>query len=199
MSKRRRTLKASFRKHIYFAENLWRVNAGKSGLYVEMLKAMLTQLFAMLAHHNKLMIVRFDCHQDHATENSDHISRFMDKLKKRLMRKYKFSRVGYDWVREQEKSKHQHYHFVLMIDGNKAQHPFEVLKIAKQIWQDQEMGNTFSIAPSPYYHFARGDIKVLPKVIWRISYLAKGRGKGYRPSQAKDYGTSRIKFPVAKG
>jgi hypothetical protein len=30
--------------------------------------------------------------------------------------------------------------------------------------------------------------------IYRISYLAKVRGKGYRDPQAKDYGTSRLKF-----
>jgi REP element-mobilizing transposase RayT len=195
VSKRKRALKASFRKHYYFKENLWRVNAGRSGLYVGMLKPMLEQLFAMLAHHNKLLVIRFDCHQDHATENSDHISRFMDKLKKRLMRKYKLCRAGYVWAREQEKVKHQHYHFVLMIDGNKAQHSFEILKIAKQIWQDQNIGNTFSIAPNPFYHFKRNDIASVKDVIWCISYLAKGRGKGYRSPQAKDYASSRIKAP----
>jgi len=29
--------------------------------------------------------------------------------------------------------------------------------------------------------------------LWRISYFAKGRGKGYKPPQTKNYGTSRIK------
>lgn len=193
MGKRRRALKASFRKHIYFADSLWRVHVAKSGIYVEMLKAMLEQLFAMLTHHNKLLVIRFDCHQDHATENSDHVSQFMDKLIKRLKRKYEFGRVAYCWVREQEKAKHQHYHFVLILDGNKARYSFEILKIAEQTWHDQEMGNTFSVPEKPYRHFARGDIISLKKVIWRISYLAKGRGKGYRLPQAKDYSTSRIK------
>ena len=31
------------------------------------------------------------------------------------------------------------------------------------------------------------------KAIYRISYLAKTRGKGYRDPQAKDYETSRLK------
>lgn len=193
MSKRRRSLKASCRKHIYFKENLWRVNARKSGVYIEILKPMLEQLFTMRQHHNKLLVIRFDCHQDHATENSEQISQFMDKLNKRLKRKYKLCRVGYGWVREQEKSKHQHYHFVLMIDGNKVDHSFPVLEIAKELWQDQEMGNTFSIPRNSFYHFKRNDIDTLKKVVWRISYLAKGRGKGYRSPQAKDYSTSRIK------
>lgn len=196
MSKRKRTLKASYLRHYYHNGSLWRVNTGRSGLYREMLKPMLLQLFTMLEHHNKLLIVRFDCHQDHATESSDHISKFINKLTKRLKWKYNLCRAGYNWTREQEKAKHQHYHFVLMIDGNKAQHPFHILQIAKQIWEDQEMGNTFSIAPNPFYHFKRDDVDTLQQVIWRISYLAKGRGKGYRSPQAKDYSTSRIKPPV---
>ena len=146
MSKRRRALKAVFRKHYYFNGNLWRVNARKSGIYTEVLKPILEQLFSMRQHHNKLLVVRFDLHQSHATESSDHVSWFMDKLTKRLKRKYKLCRVGYIWVREQEKSKHQHYHLVLMIDGNKEQFFDEILKIA-----------------------------TLKMVIWRISYLAKGK------------------------
>lgn len=195
MSKRKRSLKASFRKLIYFNENLWRINTAKSGIYIDMLKPMLQQLFTMLEHHNKLLVVRFDYHQDHKSKSSKEVSDSLNKLIKRLKRKYKFSRVGYVWVREQEKKKHQHYHLVLILDGNKIQHSFEVLKIAEQIWQDQEMGNTFSIPLNPYYHFTRGDMKMLRQVIWRISYLAKGRGKGYRSPQAKDYSTSRIKAP----
>ena len=192
MSKRKRALKAVFRKHYFFNDNLWRVNARKSGIYTEMFKPMMEQLFTMRQHHNKLLVVRFDLHQSHATENSDHVSRFMDKLKKRVIRKYKLCRVGYIWVREQEKSKHQHYHLVLMIDGNKEQFPDDILKIAEQIWHDQNMGYTFSIPPNPYYYFKRNDIGKLKMVIWRISYLAKGRGKGYRLPQVKDYSTSRI-------
>jgi len=34
-------------------------------------------------------------------------------------------------------------------------------------------------------------MKIIGDVIYRISYLAKVRGKGYRSQQAKDYGASR--------
>ncbi|MCP4321352.1 MAG: inovirus Gp2 family protein [Alteromonadales bacterium] len=199
MSKRKRALKAAFIKYYWLNGEPWRVNGRKSGIYKGMFKPMIEQLFAMRQHHNKLLVVRFDLHQSHATEKSDHVSRFVDKLKKRLKRKYKLCRVGYIWVREEEKSKHQHYHLVLIIDGNKASYPDEVLKIAEQIWHDQSMGYTFSIAPNPFYHFKRNDIATLKDAVWRISYLAKGRGKGYRTPQAKDYATSRIKCPITKG
>ena len=36
------------------------------------------------------------------------------------------------------------------------------------------------------------DVESLLAAIWRVSYLAKVRGKGYKPPQTKNYGTSRI-------
>jgi hypothetical protein len=35
--------------------------------------------------------------------------------------------------------------------------------------------------------------EVFADAVYRISYLAKTRGKGYRPAQVKDYSTSRLK------
>ena len=45
-----------------------------------------------------------------------------------------------------------------------------------------------------YYNVKRNDYNSLQDAIWRISYLAKTRGKGRKPKQAKDYSTSRIKL-----
>ena len=36
------------------------------------------------------------------------------------------------------------------------------------------------------------------EAINRVSYLGKTRGKGYRPKQSKDYGSSRLKHPTTK-
>ncbi len=35
--------------------------------------------------------------------------------------------------------------------------------------------------------------ETLADAVYRVSYLAKTRGKGYRPEQVKDYSTSRLK------
>lgn len=49
--------------------------------------------------------------------------------------------------------------------------------------------NTGDINNNPY------EITTIQGAIWHISYLAKAkaRGKGYKPDQTKNYGTSRIK------
>ena len=45
---------------------------------------------------------------------------------------------------------------------------------------------------NPYYYLDKNNLNIeLAKAIYRISYLAKVRGKGYRSQQAKDYGASR--------
>ena len=41
----------------------------------------------------------------------------------------------------------------------------QVQDYSGQIWHDQEMGNTFSVPNSAYYHFARGDIISLKKIV----------------------------------
>ena len=49
---------------------------------------------------------------------------------------------------------------------------------------------------NPYYYLDKNNLDTdLGEAIYRISYLAKVRGKGYRSKQAKDYGASRLKFP----
>ena len=46
----------------------------------------------------------------------------------------------------------------------------------------------------PYYFIDKHNYKeVRAEAIYRISYLAKIRGKRYRDPQAKDYQTSRLK------
>ena len=198
VTKRKRALPVSFLKYIYYREKLYRVNARKSGIYVEIMKSMLGQLFTMSDWHNKLTLIRFDLHQDHATDTSEQLRQFMRNLTKRLKRKYKLTRVATIWVRELEKGTAQHYHAAIIIDGNKVQRANEIFKIAEQLWHDQNMGNTFSRPPNPYYHWKIKDQRTLARAIWRISYLAKGRGKGRRPPKAKDYATSRIKPPAPK-
>ena len=45
----------------------------------------------------------------------------------------------------------------------------------------------------PFYYIDKHNIETERlKVIYRVSYLAKARGKGYRDKQAKDYGSSKL-------
>ena len=104
-------------------------------------------------------------------------------------------RLGYMWVREQEKAKSQHYHLALFLDGNKVQHPSKLLRWIKGRWTWYEQPKPPTIK-RPFLMTKRQCKSSIDDAVYRISYLAKPRGKGYRNRYTKDYSTSRIK---AKG
>lgn len=170
--------------------NTWWVNARKSGLFTRMAKRMIGEVEAMLEHHNKIHIIRFDLRQPTYTPDNRHITDFNRRLHSRLKVKYQLTRIGFMWAREREKAKQQHYHYVLILDGNKVQHPHHIQKIAQTVWE--HMDGSVGFCKNCYYNICRNDHQKLQAAILRISYLAKGRGKGYRPPQTKDYSTSRI-------
>jgi len=78
-----------------------------------------------------------------------------------------------------------------MVDGHKVRHPIEILAKVKEIWEQQLDGSMFT-PKNCYYNLERDNHTSIQDAIWRISYLAKARGKGYKPAQTKNYGTSRI-------
>jgi len=80
-----------------------------------------------------------------------------------------------------------------MVDGHKVRHPIEILPKIKEIWEQHLDGSEYT-PKRCYYKLGRNDYDSIQAAIWRISYLAKARGKGYNPEQTKNYGASRIKF-----
>ena len=70
-----------------------------------------------------------------------------------------------------------------------------MIEIIKEKWQP----NYAHMPSNPYYFIDQNNKQTeLQNAIFRLSYLAKTRGKGYRDSQAKDYGTSRLKLKQTK-
>jgi hypothetical protein len=172
----------------------WQVNSKGSGLISHAIKAMINQVDAVLSHHSKILIVRFDLHIYHQTDNNEIITIFNRRLFKWLKRKYSLKRIGFIWCRELETAKQQHYHYALMVDGHKARHPIEILLKIKEIWE-QHLNHSLEYTPKNcYYNIYRDDFKSTQSAIGRISYLAKARGKGYKPDQTKNYGTSRVRL-----
>jgi hypothetical protein len=170
----------------------WWVNSAKSGLITHVVKAMVNQVDAMLSHHSKIHLVRVDLRVYEYTENNEIMSVFNRRLHKWLKRKYNLNRVGFIWCRELETAKQQHYHYALMIDGHKVNYPYEVTNKIKEIWYQLEGSEYFP--ENCYYNIYRDCHDSRQDAIWRISYLAKARGKGNKPAQTKNYGTSRIKL-----
>ena len=161
------------------------------GCYVEILERLKDQMDAMLSHHCKILIIRFDLHLNYYTGDNKRISQYVRKLRKRLKSKFGFKRIGFLWVREIEKAKQQHYHFVLMLDGNKVQQASHVLTLVESCWT--RWGEPKPYTPKNcYYRVARGDMASFQGAFYRCSYLAKIRGKGYKDKAANDYSASRI-------
>lgn len=170
----------------------WLVNSSKSGLFTKQLTMMIAQIENMLSYHSKVLVIRFDLRLYEYMPNNKLITIFNRRLFKWLTRKYGVSRIGFAWCRERETAKQQHYHYVLLLDGHKVRHPHEILLRIKEVWETQLDGSMYT-PENCYYNIQRDDRQSIQDAIWRVSYLAKGRGKGYRDKQAKDYGTSRIK------
>lgn len=169
------------------------INAGvEHGCYLEILTALKSQLDAMLSHHGKVLFIRVDIRQRDYTADNEPMSEFMRRLKKRLSRRYKTSRIAYLWAREIEKSKHQHYHLILMMDGDKVRHPARIIADIEYLSDVWDWPKPFT-PKRCYYLIKRDDADTYDKAFYRGSYLAKTRGKGYKATTANNYGRSNIK------
>lgn len=173
----------------WYDEKAWLINAKASGVRTDILRRLLDQLTTMLYHHRKVFAFRFDLHTATYTPTNKIISEFKRRLFGRIENRYKVKRIGYCWVREQEKAKQQHYHFVLLLDGSKVRSCYEIQEWIKEIWSFQDGTAHWA----GYHNLNRSDENGIQKAGFHISYLAKPRGKGYRPVQTKDFGSSRLK------
>jgi hypothetical protein len=183
-------------KAIQHNGNTWFINSKGSGIYTHMMKGILDQVEAMLSHHNKVFLLRLEMKQHTYTDNSQRVSKFFQSFKEHIQRRYSLSRFGYVWVREKGDSEQQHYHCFILLDGNKVQQPNYLTKAARKYWE-LHLGGYLSWTPKRcYYNLKRNDHEAIQAAIYHISYLAKGRGKGYKPAQAKNFGRSRIKKKI---
>lgn len=187
------------RKHVtksdYYQYGDWvfEINSRPSGCYTPMLKRSIEQLLICLDKWKRVFVLRLDLHNHIKTDDSKTISRYLDDgVKPYLKKHYGIADIGYIWTRETERAKSQHYHLALFLDGDKIQHSRKLNKALKKIWSDNTAGNRTVGHPDKCFHYIE-DEESLNGAVYRISYLAKARGKGYRPPQNKDYGASRLK------
>ena len=167
------------------------INTGTNnqGVYFEIINSTIQQLDLTLQIHKRILVHRFDLHPAKYTSNNEPLSKFIKRLKQWIYRNYGITNIGYIWVRELERSKQQHYHVAIFLDGSKIQHP---KKLNTQIKKMYTPNGYMPVIPKPYYYINKDDNKTRLDAIYRLSYLAKVRGKGYRDHQAKDYQASRL-------
>jgi hypothetical protein len=123
--------------------NTWWVNSTGSGLITHVIKSMINQVEAMLSHHSKIHIIRFDLRVIEYTENNEIMAVFNRRLHKWLKRKYNLNRVGFMWCRELETAKQQYYHYALIIDGHKVNYPYEIINKVKEVWRQLDGSEYF--------------------------------------------------------
>jgi len=169
----------------------YRVNSAKSGLYAEILTKLIEQFELASQKWKRVFVLRFDLHSHYYSGDNKRITAFRKRLFQRLKREYGFNQIGFAWVREMERSKAQHYHWALFLDGDLIRHSSRINLMVKDAWEDETGAYHVPTIPRPFYF---GNVETIAEdVIYRVSYLAKARGKGYRDKQAKDYQTSRMK------
>lgn len=183
-------------EYINVDKEIWSINAGfsKSGyplaIYTKPLKAIINQLNAMTKQYSRVLVVRFDLHLDKYTDDNSQISKFIKLLFNRLRAKYKLKDIGYAWCREHERTKHQHYHMAIFVEGRKIRVPDYIWEMVQDTWWFVKGGH---MTMANYHMVYRDDHQSRQNAIYHLSYLAKTRGKGYRAIQTKDYGNSRLK------
>ena len=164
----------------------------KQGCFLEILVRIKQQLDAMLSHHCKILVVRLDLHLEGYRPENELMSKFIRKVRKKMYAYYGFKRLGFIWVREQERAIQQHYHIAFFMDANKVRYPDKLISICERIAKAWEL---FLFTPKNcYYLINRNDSKAYLKAFYRLSYLSKERGKGYKAKAANDYSASRIKL-----
>ena len=173
---------------------IWEVNVGDKCQYQicpKYMKQMIRELNAMCRRYRRVFCVLFNLHMNSYTENNSIISLFEKKLFPLVKARYGVKDIGFVWVREMEQAKQQHYHFALFIDGKQIRHPQNLLDLVMDKWM--LAGGSHVYTPKNcYVMIEKNAFQEKQKLIHRLSYYAKERGKGYKSKQAKNYSTSRI-------
>ena len=188
--------KVTFEGSINHYGKTYSVNNGKEGkplgLYVEPLKKIIEQFEIGLTKWRRVFVLRFDLHAPFETQDNKPVTDFKKRLFQKLKRKYGFKEIGYCWAREYHgKGKGQHYHWAIWLDGDLIKHSSLIKELIKAAWSKPTEGYHIPTIPSPFYFVDSG--QVAQEAIYRVSYLAKTRGKGHRSAQTKDYQCSRMK------
>jgi hypothetical protein len=191
--------KKSFSRYLTIKNEEIEINASKNfGVYPLIMERIVEQLDACFRIHKRVFVVLFILQHRETSQDNKDISKFMNVIKQWVRRKYKTKNIGSVWVREWEKAKAKshHYHCALYIDGDKVRHPIEILKAIKSKWY--RYGNVpDKFLKNCYYNIRKENYdEKRAEVIWRLSYYAKIRGKGYRNPQSSDYQTSRLKLKI---
>ena len=157
----------------------------------KIMRSILDTVLEIFSRSTKVLVVRFDLHVKEHSETNLIISQFSKMLTKKLHNNYAKTWFHLIWVREHGNSPCQHYHCVLMVNGQKINHPGKLDKFIEQCWYEVSEG-TFSLPKNCYYFWQLGDNRLFGQIIYRLSYLAKNTTKKRFNMYTKRHGNRRI-------
>jgi plasmid rolling circle replication initiator protein Rep len=118
--------------------NGFHINNGKNNeyeCYGDILNSIYDIFDFMTSKYSKVLLIRFDLSYPETFNIHDH-NKHITHLFKMIMDNSRNKGIGlqYLWVREQSKSKHQHYHCMVLVNGHKTQKYYPFLKLVEDKW-----------------------------------------------------------------
>ncbi|WP_248914535.1 YagK/YfjJ domain-containing protein [Pseudomonas moorei] len=183
------------------------INTGKFrnlGVYTNMLKPMLGQINALLTHHSRVQLLRFDLHlpvMDYMPAASANrvITKFFKKIKQDLSspKWNKQVNVIHCWAREVGKSQNGHYHCMIGISSKVrlgtiyTETSMLAWKLLQNRWSELSGG---SLHGSTCHVVNRSNKKELDTAFFHLSYICKVRDKHFGTGEDyKRFSASRLK------
>ena len=171
----------------------------------DILDAIIDRIEHMTQRFSRVLFIRFDLRLPRwyacpTTKNP--LTIFFNSFGQHLRRKD--IAFQYVWVREQSREKHQHYHVMLLLNGNLTCHSWNHTEKAEHLWQKAlgikqegllhrcETARNGNHHPD-FIHLDRHDAcyeRDIERCVEWASYLAKTRTKGYAPLNAREWGAS---------
>lgn len=171
----------------------------------EIIDRFIEQLRAMLSHYNEVYGFRFDLSVPEGMpvdESNKLISLLFTRLRgeftAKAWSKQPIKKFAYGWVREKESAKQVHYHCWIALPYFQVNTAgFEdkgIIGRISRIWAELTNGVSRVHLPDDRYRIKRDDHDSLVKMVKRVSYLAKNRGKYSNGKGQQTFSASRVKF-----
>ncbi len=174
-----------------------------SPVCIEIIHKFINEVNAMRSIYSRTFGFRFDLHppEGMSVDESNSLiselfSKLRDKFKAKQWDNQPIKKFAYGWVWELETAKQVHYHLWIALPGNQVHNTghveYGLFKIINDLWQKLTEGKGRSHLADNSYMIKRDDDRELKEFVYRVSYLAKDRGKYSEGDKTKRFDGSRL-------
>lgn len=155
---------------------LWPVMPEESQQNITIMNSLFRAIDRTYRCCSRFLAVRYDFHLPQYSPDNGVIADFHKLLIPALRKLYPKSFMRVFWVREQNQAPAQHYHYLLMMDGNAVRHPYKINQLVQCYWKHATGGMVW-LPKHGYYLVNRDDTETLTALLLRVSYFAKRYSK----------------------